>query len=826
MSNYTKIRSSYLIQKKHQTSSKGEIYYRDWVTIGGWDRFIPGKTPYYQEGNFIFTTTNIPDYQKKHKYGEWVGEYTYDDVKNATSEANETDVNQKSNDLRDYALYGSCVELIRSTIEKIIREFPAQITVTDTQLRRPDETGEGFEPVSGYVLNNPFNIDLHHVNILLETYSNPLRYMSYSYEDYQLNGSDITSYIVQYSDDYDDIINCPQDHLYETFVTITINGNTTIRGLYINGTIIFVTDYIDMVIKPKQSVIDEYFNDLRGFERQLLNRSSKPLYKNSFLTPIEGVRGRKYVYRDYTWPSSGYQIDIESPSYTQFVNDLVRAATLLDEYDCDNIYRSMTHEAIKNFDWTYTREYSDGEEEDNVEGGTRMQQFLRILGRYFDDIKRYIDGIKFTNNITYNKNNNQADALLTDKVSLMGWDVTSTIPSFIDTTNITLTEDKIEEFVIGKEKIEDDDEERPKWYEGYNVHNITPIKMDNEFMRRLILNSKRIFQTKGTLHAIDMVMGMFGFGRDKDKKDYTISEEYRIIQPKAATEELINNLIDINNSKDEIRLYEDEDDFSGIPLKVMEATDGTSILVPYYDQSKIYDGNIYFQSQGGWGSNRDAGTYKYMETLNYLRVVSTIGDLLQVNPSEINVNDVYYVVSVDDIMNYDDSITDFSTISHMFYVQDPYNTTSFAGWGNINNAPDALKNKAEYLESIISSSIGNNPHVGYGKYDNGEEYFSYMEQPFKFAIDNNKLNESNTTEAESNAFATPTKIATADESEKIQIVRDGNDAKNYYLNSKVLTLTNGHTKNENYNKYFKKVMLPYVMQVIPSTTILILKGFD
>lgn len=810
MSNYTKIRSSYLIQKKHQTSTKGDIYYRDWVTIGGWDRFIPGKTPYYKDGNFIFTTSNIPDYQKKHKYGDWVGEYTYDDVKDATSEANEISVNQTSNDLRDYALYGSCVELVRSTIEKIIREFPAQITVTDTQLRKSED--DSFITVPGYVIKNPFNIDLHHTNVLLDKYSNPLRYMSYSYEDYQLNGADITSYNIEYVSNYDDIINCPQDYLYETLVTITINNGVTIRGLYINGTIIFVTDNQSIVIKPKQEIIDEYFRELRGFERQLLNRSSKPLYKNKFITPIEGTRGVKYVYRDYIWPSDGYQIDIESPSYMSFVNNLIKTATILDDYDCDNIYRSMTHEAIKNYDWTYTREYSDGEEEENIEGGTRMQQFLRVLGRYFDDIKRYIDGIKFTNNITYNKNNNQADALLTDKASLMGWDVTSIIPPFIDTTNITLTEDFANN--IG-------------WYSGYNVHNITPIKMDNEFMRRLILNSKRIFQTKGTRHAIDMVMGMFGFGNDSG--DYNITEEYRTVKAKEVTDDLMNTYVNINLNKNEIRLYEDEDDFSGVPIKVIEASNGKQIIVPYYNQTKIYDGNFYFQSQGGWGSNNkeDGDEYKYMETFNYLRVVSRIADMISIGQNELNENDICYVVSIDDIMDYDDSITDLSQLSHMFYVSDLDNVSSYAGWENVNNGSTEIQNKATYLESIISNSTGNNPHVGYGKYDNGKEYFEYMKQPFTWAINNNLLPDADIQQAKQNEFdVSDIPLTTDEEHKKIEIIRDGNEIENYYLNSKVLTITNLRKESDYYKRYFKEVILPYLMQVIPSTTILILEDFD
>lgn len=59
----------------------------------------------------------------------------------------------------------------------------------------------------------------------------------------------------------------------------------------------------------------------------------------------------------------------------------------MDDYYCDNIYRSMTHEAIKNFDWTYTREYNEGDEQEYVVAGTKVANLLRIWGRILDDIK-------------------------------------------------------------------------------------------------------------------------------------------------------------------------------------------------------------------------------------------------------------------------------------------------------------------------------------------------------------------------------------------------------------------------------------------------------
>ena len=47
----------------------------------------------------------------------------------------------------------------------------------------------------------------------------------------------------------------------------------------------------------------------------------------------------------------------------------------------------------------------------------------------------------------------------------------------------------------------------------------------------------------------------------------------------------------------------------------------------------------------------------------------------------------------------------------------------------------------------------------------------------------------------------------------------------YYLNSKVVYFKN-NIDNAQYKKYFKNVIMKYIMQVIPSTTILILQGFE
>ena len=82
MAQYTKHNSNYIKTNIHQKLKDGStIFEQDWATIGSQLHFGPGKIPYYTNGNFIFTTSPIPYYQKKYKNGVAVGLWTYDDVK-------------------------------------------------------------------------------------------------------------------------------------------------------------------------------------------------------------------------------------------------------------------------------------------------------------------------------------------------------------------------------------------------------------------------------------------------------------------------------------------------------------------------------------------------------------------------------------------------------------------------------------------------------------------------------------------------------------------------------------------------------------------------
>ena len=1120
------------MRSRHQRTDLGTILERDWATTNGLNvlRFGPGRKIWYNSGNFVFTTANIPTYHKKHKLATEIKTWTWDDCKSADGTVNDVTPNFYTTDLRDYAYYGSCVEMIRSTVEDIISDFPGSLMTTfnypktdwrktghiveyieSTPTFRPDKgnislqitpsdnypeecwninkkwfyyTGSQWEKVTevpnissmteldtyyyvledgtikrlvektvikdgkeetyididnygtpivtnnfisyytkdfeyyeynydsasfdvkdapigvidGFVLDNPFKIDMHHKRVILDKYDNPMRFMAQSWSKYcVINGDGKEEKITSFAIEPKDVPECCEEGLVMYDITIETEKSKkpyVIKVYYVGGDIVYIYNnkkYPPMTeIRPQQEYIDDYFANLKGFKRQLLRQDTIPLYSNKFITPVEENLIWFYPVEMHIWPSKGYCIDISSEAFETFIGNLFDLAQHFDELWSDNLYRSMTHESIKNFDWTYSRDYYEGDAQDNIEGGERMQKIIRVFGRAFDDIKLYIDTIKNIKNTTYDKYKNAPEALLSDEVSIKGIDVKSTISADYD-LDAKITAESLDTNVIEKDKcwVDKSLSTLPKWYPTRRSEDVFCDVCDNEMMRRMLLSVKRIMQTKGTQQSIEMIFGLFGFGRGID---YEIEEEAFFTEQMIPSDECVNGdgdskrdwstvigsdgwkqvnsrkkgdlAVEINADKDLDLLYY-EDSLSGVPMReVLLGRENTPYLVPYYDSTQLYDGDLIFQEKGGWGKFIKRGDndplddcFDYQETVSYLHVVGTVGELLSINSYTVDNNTIYYVANLEDYTTYDENppmdIDNHITMSHYFILINNFETYKISSWKNIvvsteldvegklqiveekykeafkklfttdgkqdwvyspaelpSDATDEEKlgtykyafAKMSYLDSILSTNIANNPHVGYGNYDDGNTFIEYMKLPFKYLIDNKNIQNSILdTLAECYKFddITDNKINEKDGINKIHIMnsRQPNDKgltdfvkytvekdkltekhtldddghnleKRWFINSKVLTITNNIISPESYkvalpimdgeevkypqgrvldeeewgklskddrnkcvehylfDEYFKTIIMPYVMQVIPSTTILKLKNFS
>lgn len=826
MSKYSRFHSNYRRKKVHKRLHDSVIFERDWVTIGGVQRLSKGQSAIYGDGNFIFTTSNISNPKRRHIGGSTIESFTYDDVKEIQET---TDISSRpyiSNDMRNYAYYGSCVEMVRSSIEGIILEFPGRMTGTSEEMdtTTPDSNGgPEVANVSGkvYCVSNPFKIDIHHSRadeIEIGPTTNVLRYMCLSKEKYVAGQNGSLSDVTAFSVVYDDVKCFPLRGVWYKFGTVTINGII----LYIcrKGTeIAYFSPNSNFSIQPKTEVIEEYFSKLEGFEAVLLNRDSRPLYTNVLVTPIMGDLDYKYVDRIYRWPSNEGFIDIESPQFYSFLNNMIETATAFDNEWTDNLYSRMTHEAIKRYDTTFDRSYTEGDAEDMIEGGERMGKVIRIMGSVFDDIKRSADGIKRTNDVKYGSLDDGMDIdTVDDKLELLGWEIYSTIPE-------CKPKDGEETCTTGVDVLEP--EHVKTWYPSRQFDYINSTDVDNEFRKRLLLSAKHINKSKGTIHSIEMILGLLGLSMGRDFK---IEEAYRTLDSEPLPYE------DTLSVMEELKPYCDFDDdgeseFPGIPLKAIINKNGVDVVIPFYESNKEYaDPNFYYQGKGGWGENLNEEENQYAETMNYLRVVSDFGDLLHLDAIDLEEGMIFYVVNLASYIEDAeiDSLDGLDSLDHFFICRNPYSPNIVASWDNGSQLDEDSNEykKCQYLNSVINTSLGNNPHVGYGNYDKGEYFFETMQTPFKYALEY-KLNEETLRNKADITFNikpefTKERIETIGNEEFYKDDKIIIESENYIYNDKnfIITFIVPTNYTDDYKKYIKEVIVPYLTQVIPSTTIL------
>lgn len=486
-----KSHSNYVLKKKHQLVTDGTIYERDITTIGAVNQFAPGQIPIYRSGNFIITVRDDRRGTNQYNTKKWEkgidGEtWTLTTVENMTSKdvlQDDTKIVLKNDyyDFREFAYYGSLTELFRASINDVLTRFPGELyTIPGSEspelnsVYYTDSRSEDFERIdnkirlggSGYYeVSNPFGINIH--TEFAPPGADPLKYFAndgfrvyevitddednpdpivdwsvVSYDPCATSACTITSDpadaevpgtggTITFSQDTKEI---KQDENRKVAdITIkTRRGKTYVIYAYLgdNGEIFYLYDS-DIIsspihIRPNKDTIIAFYNECNDLQRIMFAQNTTPKYRAVFSV----IGGDDYGYtrqlETFVYPTSegGYNPAVTS----DYINRLIKIGEFYDEYFTDNLYRSMTHESIKNFDWTYTREYNEGDELEYVHGGEKIKKALRIFAREFDEVKKYIDNIKYTGRLTYDGRGNVPDYFLSDLCEQDGWDVESVIP--------------------------------------------------------------------------------------------------------------------------------------------------------------------------------------------------------------------------------------------------------------------------------------------------------------------------------------------------------------------------------------------------------------
>ena len=752
---YKIVHSNYTVKKTHKKlDGNRTIYERDYTVLNGvgvWNGgSIENGTP-----TFKMVRRDVPNAFKKHEYGSWLTQdacgdnseiWTINCLKDTTVFDNENKVVVKPgfNSLLDFVYYGSCQELIETSIKRIIESFPAELYFTNEEYKK------GF-----YIVNNDLEIDLLTKRRGLGTDMGYLNIFSDSFGAYEVINEkgevlgDVISYEVQR------LKKCPEEGDLVSNATIEYtNGGSIILHIFKTNegyTVTSETLYNGYRIRPKYKYIKDVFDKLTDFEKVMLNEYTVPKYTMTLDFPHETDEGIETYKEKFTWPTvNDWNLDVKSSAFNKYVDDLLELSRFYDERCTDNLWRMMTHESIKNMDETFKRGRSNESALDYEMGGTKLRNMLHVYGRLFDYLKRYIDNIKSVNNISYEDSNNIPDYFLSDKLELLGWEVCTTSPSIND--SICTSE----------------------LYSGYHKK-YTSTDANVQFMKSLILNSKNILAHKGTRSGIEMLLGLFGlksYNMDNNEYDYKIDEYVSVVdgvsELPVSGDELLN--IERYNSWRQDYNYNNVDSLQGLPVRMVTYTqigdDGKEkvfkYIIPWFDNLETNgddDFSPYFQMYGGWCKipkrsikNKYAPTINnivtndiesvYEETIKYIRVLRNVDELKTISSDARHKDTIFYVVNIEGYQSYYPEINT-ETLSHYFILKDPKYYfvlgEDYSGWENI-PLSDIEKGendgfKVLYLESIIDEHKGNNPHGG-SRYDDGREYLEYFKQLFKYVIAN------------------------------------------------------------------------------------------
>jgi len=588
---YTKSFSNYIKKSNPIATNSGTILENDLLTYGEPYNYVNKNLTIRTEGGFTFITNTDTTDKKEYTNGEFTGKYTLNDllsipdtgktpldknILNVKLTPEKTYINFKKSyfDLSKFCYYGSTNDLIRSSVEDIINRFPGGLFISDSSIISGNNTKIITIPISN--ISNPFNL-----NLLSYEYDRNLSY-------------DLKTLATSYSD----YIILTEDNQTASITGFTSSGSNIIIDL--DKVISLSTSFH---IKPSLKKQDEFFDSLDDFQSTLLNRKTQPKYKSTFKIPEETEDGISSNYRDFIWRTyDGYNIDITSVDYELFIQELIDSSILVDEKYSDNIYRMMTHDSIKNMDSTYQKVIDNELLEEYVAGGTKIQSLLRIYGRFYDEVKKYAEGIAFTNNISYDKKDNIPEKYLQGKVNSLGWESPSLLNIFPETG---VTSNKI--------------------FRGCDG-NFNLLECTNELNRRIILSSKSISSSKGTRASIRKIFGMFGIDESiYDVREYTQKVDNYI------TGTTLQNIITLN---EKLRLNEIENLYGSQQIisddiLLTGVNVGTFVMSPKgsmnythtgdtatdldfdehfsiiehtygYPKARVNSNEFYFQQMGGW----------------------------------------------------------------------------------------------------------------------------------------------------------------------------------------------------------------------------------
>tara|TARA_R110002012_G_scaffold2077_3_gene9814 strand:- start:3666 stop:11855 length:8190 start_codon:yes stop_codon:yes gene_type:complete len=450
------------------------------------NQYVTG-TPQFTLGNFSVTDSVPTKDDRDFDLGSFSEPITLsslniesvEESRKLVSNKLEVFVNYDRSKITNFTQFGSLKEKFRVSVLNIIRNFPAVIHVNRVGLNLLSgntSSGYTYDPnvdessftVGSARLNNPFNIEFTTKGNLPVNGDNRI-------SEYRNLTKKHTDYVISVQGNNHPILSfTPPTASTDSRLSFIVKGNP-----FSGASSFTATTLLDYQIKLSETKIEEVFNSLTEVEQYLLSRDTVPKYTSTFQIKKTSEDGNVIgATQLVTWPmQDDWNIMISGATFGAYLTSLYDIGDALDREKTNLISRFLTTAALKEFD---TPEH-------------KVEKVLQIYGRSFDEVKKYIEGLAYMNNVSYGRQDNVPDAILKNLAQVIGWKTPSAI-----------SENGFLESVFGLESKKED-----PLYTG-EVSNKTPSELDIDLYRRLILNTAYLFKSKGTRKAIEFMLRFIG----------------------------------------------------------------------------------------------------------------------------------------------------------------------------------------------------------------------------------------------------------------------------------------------------------------------------
>ena len=428
--------------------------------------------------NFALDSEVIQRDSKNFKTNPFSDFLTLEDLKNQNTNTSSNTTKNKKKDIKfkgskndaGKSLFGSLKSRLGVTTTNIITNFPAGILVDSNSLitvSGKTATNINYNKLSNStqfdveysMLYNPFSV------VMIAPKSNTTSPSTNVNRDFYTS---FKNYVISISGTTYDVLSYVEPNT-SNVIKLKVTGNP-FSGL---------TGYSEnILIRPNDKTVEEFFGGLDDLEESLLNRDSFPKYTASFKVPRDSFDQSKteLISVSYSWPLSDredWNIKITGLEYDNYLNNLSNIADEIDDYKSNLFVRFLTSPQLFEFD----------------SPDQKAESIFQLYGQSFDSVKKYIDNIAHMRNVSYDGINNVPDVLLKNLSNTLG----------LDTVNL-IDEKGLDDLLYSKTS---------QQYSGL-TSGTSLIDAEYEFYRRLLVNLAYIYKSKGTRQSLEFFLKFLG----------------------------------------------------------------------------------------------------------------------------------------------------------------------------------------------------------------------------------------------------------------------------------------------------------------------------